>query len=135
MSDSRIVLTTLLLFTLGSGTAQTQKQAPSPAAAPFVTPPQMTAAQQENFPPQLLNDLEAIKAAALSDDYAYHQVAHLTENIGGRPSGSPQAEAAVQYVASELQRLGLEVGLEEVKVPHWVRGAETAELTEYSGQA
>lgn len=135
MSKSRIFLATLLLSTLTIGAAQTQKQAPSPAAAPFVTPPQMTAAQEEDFPPQLLQELETIKTAALSDDYAYRQVAHLTENIGPRPSGSPQAEAAVQYVASELQRLGLEVGLEEVKVAHWVRGIETAELTEYPGQA
>src|SRR5208282_4374236 len=77
----------------------------------------------------------AIKAAALTDDYAYRQVAHLTENIGGRPSGSLQAKAAVDYVAAELRQLGLDVHLEEVKVPHWVRGAETAELFEFSGQA
>ena len=71
----------------------------------------------------------------MSDDYAYRQVAHLTENIGPRPSGSLQAKAAVDYVAGELRQLGLDVHLEEVKVPHWVRGAETAELTEYPGQA
>jgi len=92
-------------------------------------------AQQENFPAPLLEDLSAIKTAALSDDYAYRQVAHLTENIGPRPSGSLQAKAAVDYVAAELRQLGLDVHLEEVKVPHWVRGAETAELTEYAGQA
>ena len=40
----------------------------------------------------------------------------------------------MDYVAGELRQLGLEVQLEEVKVPHWVRGAETAELVEYSGQ-
>ena len=68
-----------------------------------------------------------------SDDYAYRQVAHLTENIGPRPSGSLQAKAAVDYVAAELRQLGLDVQLEEVKVPHWVRGAETAELVEYRG--
>src|SRR5499427_5288904 len=94
----------------------------------------MTQAQRENFPPQFLDELARIKSAALSDDYAYQQVEHLTENIGPRPSGSAQAKAAVDYVAAELRQLGLDVQLEEVKVPHWVRGAENAELVEYSGQ-
>jgi len=97
--------------------------------------PQASQAQQENFPAPLLEELSAIKTAALTDDYAYRQLAHLTENIGARPSGSLQAKAAVDYVAAELRQLGLDVHLEEVKVPHWVRGAETAELTEYAGQA
>lgn len=110
--------------------AQTQQPTPSP----YRSTPLTTAAQQENFPPELLNELESIKLSALADDYAYHQVAHLTDNIGPRPSGSPQAKAAVDYVAEELRKLGLDVQLEEVKVPHWVRGAETAELTEYAGQ-
>ena len=106
-----------------------------PAAPPFAAMPQMSQAQQDNYPPPLLSDLAAIKAAALADDYAYQQVEHLTENIGGRPSGSPQAKAAVEYVVAELRKLGLDVQLEEVKVPHWVRGAETGELVEYAGQA
>ena len=108
---------------------------PSKPARSFGASLEMTAAQKENFPPQLLEELAAIKTAALSDDYAYRQVAHLTENIGPRISGSAQAKAAVEYVADELRQLGLEVNLEEVKVPHWVRGAETAELVEYPGQA
>ena len=110
-------------------------QAQTPAMASFSAIPQMTPAQQENFPPQLLEQLNEIKAAALEDDYAYRQVAHLSENIGPRISGSAQAQAAVDYVAEELRKLGLEVHLEEVKVPHWVRGAETAELVEFPGQA
>jgi len=95
--------------------------------------PQASAAEQANFPPLLLQQLSAIKAAALNDDYAYRQVAHLTENIGPRPSGSPQAHAAAEYVAGEMRKLGLEVRLEPVTVPHWVRGAETAALVEYPG--
>ena len=105
-----------------------------PSTTPFAMPAQMTQAQQDNFPQQLINELTQIKSAALEDEYAYRQVAHLTENIGPRPSGSVQAKAAVDYVAAELKKLGLEVQLEEVKVPHWVRGAETAELVEYAGQ-
>jgi carboxypeptidase Q len=112
-----------------------QNQTAKPAPQPFAAAPQTTAAQAENFPPALLNELEAIKAAALTDDYAYQQVAHLTENIGPRPSGSAGAKAAVDYVAGELRKLGLEVRLEEVKAPHWVRGVETAQLVEYPGQA
>src|SRR5579872_4583448 len=130
------VLTTscfLLSFLLTPGYAQNQQ--PKPAPQPFAAQPQASAAELANFSPQLLEELSAIKTAALSDDYAYRQVAHLTENIGPRPSGSLQAKAAVDYVAGELRDLGLEVHLEEVKVPHWVRGTETAELTEYAGQA
>jgi len=116
-------------------TAQSQSQKPTPSPRSFAAQPQMSKAQQENFPPQLLDELNTIKAAALADDYAYHQIAHLAENIGPRLSGSPQAQAAVDYVAAELKQLGLDVQLEEVRVPHWVRGAETAELVEYPNQA
>src|SRR6266581_74482 len=89
----------------------------------------------KQYPPQLVNDLIALREAALEDEYAYRQVVHLTENIGPRPSGSPQAQAAVDYVAAELRKLGLEVRLEEARVPHWNRGMETAELVEFPGQA
>jgi carboxypeptidase Q len=114
-------------------TAQTQTQAPPSPISRVFAQQQASAADQQNFPPLLLQQLSAIKAAALNDDYAYRQVAHLTENIGPRPSGSPQAHAAAEYVAGELRQLGLEVRLQPVIVPHWVRGAETAALVEYPG--
>ena len=98
-----------------------------------MAPPQSTAADQQNFPALLLQQLSAIKAAALNDDYAYRELAHLTENIGARPTGSVQARAAAEYVAGELRKLGLDVRLQPVTVPHWVRGAETAALVEYPG--
>jgi hypothetical protein len=99
----------------------------------MMSPPQASQSAQQNFPPLLMQQLSAIKAAALNDDYAYRQLAHLTENIGARPTGSPQATAAAEYVAAELRKVGLDVRLEQVTVPHWVRGAETAALVEYPG--
>jgi carboxypeptidase Q len=88
-----------------------------------------------SLPPALIQELTAIRDAGLTDDYAYRQVAHITENIGARPVGSPQAQAAIEYVAGELRKLGLEVRLEQVQARRWIRGAETAELVEYQGQA
>jgi carboxypeptidase Q len=109
-----------------------QNASPNPQPAPsWSAPPQMSPAEQQNFPALLLQQLSAIKAAALNDDYAYRELTHLTENIGPRQTGSVQATAAAQYVAGELRKLGLEVRLEPVTVPHWVRGAETAALVEY----
>ena len=89
----------------------------------------------EPFSPQLTSELKRLKEAALASDYAYRQVAHLCNNIGPRLSGSPQTAHAVEYVASEMRRLGLEVRLEKLMVPHWVRGVETGELIEFTGQA
>jgi carboxypeptidase Q len=129
-----LALTTLFVLScLTTAFAQNPKPTQSRATS-FSSAPQMSQAQQENFPLQLIDELKEIKDAALTDDYAYRQLAHLTENIGARPSGSLQAKAAVEYVAGELRKLGLDVHLEEVKVPHWVRGVETAELTEWAGQ-
>lgn len=84
---------------------------------------------------QLVAEIKKVQQAAMESDYAYRQLAHLTENIGPRLSGSPQAQTAVEYVAAELRKLGLEVKLEKVMVPHWVRGEETAALTDYPGMA
>jgi carboxypeptidase Q len=87
------------------------------------------------YSPQLLAELKQIQQAALTSDYAYRQVAYLSDNIGPRLSGSPQAQRAVEYVAGEMRRLGLDVQLEKLMVPHWVRGVETGELVEFPGQA
>lgn len=87
------------------------------------------------YSPKLIAEMKQLQNAALSSDYAYSQLAHLCNNIGPRLSGSPQAQQAVQYVAAEMRRLGLDVQLEKVIVPHWVRGAETAELVQFAGQA
>lgn len=84
---------------------------------------------------QTLTDLRSIQQASLLSDYGYRQTAYLSNNIGPRLTGSAQAERAVQYVAEEMRRLGLEVRLQKLTVPHWVRGEERGELVEWSGMA
>src|SRR5712692_3592447 len=61
-----------------------------------------------------LGHLRQLQHIALDDDYAYQRLAHLTDNIGPRATGSLQAAAAVDYVADEMRKLGLEVTLEKV---------------------
>jgi hypothetical protein len=81
-----------------------------------------------------LGVMERLRDAAMNDPYALNQLRHLTNNIGQRLSGSPQAEQAVQYVAGQMSILGAQVTLEKAKVPHWVRGTETAEVVSWPGQ-
>lgn len=89
----------------------------------------------EPYSPQLTAELKKLQQAALDSDYALKQVAYLCNNIGPRLSGSAQAQTAVEYVAAEMRKLGLEVKLEKVMVPHWVRGVETGALVQFKGQA
>ncbi|HEX8178763.1 MAG TPA: M20/M25/M40 family metallo-hydrolase [Pyrinomonadaceae bacterium] len=105
------------------------------SVCPVAAQPPQAAATPPPLSPQLVRQLEIIQRAALTEDYAYRQVGHLTNNIGPRLTGSAQAQAAVEYVAAEMRKLGLEVQLEKLSVPHWVRGEETAALVQYPGQA
>jgi Zn-dependent M28 family amino/carboxypeptidase len=82
-----------------------------------------------------LNELKQLQKSALNSDYAYKQTAYLSNNIGARLSGSPQAKRAIEYVADEMRKLGLEVRLQKLSVPHWVRGEERGDLVEFSGMA
>ncbi|HLM02170.1 MAG TPA: M28 family peptidase [Pyrinomonadaceae bacterium] len=102
---------------------------PAFAQQPSATPtPQL-------YSRKTLDDLKRIQTAALASDYAYRQTAYLSNNIGARLTGSAQAERAVQYVAEEMRKLGLDVRLQKLTVPHWVRGEERAALVEFSGMA
>jgi carboxypeptidase Q len=78
--------------------------------------------------------LARIRDAAMADDWAYARLAELTDRIGPRISGSPQLAAALVQVADAMRSLGAQVTLQPAKVPHWVRGEESAELVEYPGR-
>ncbi|MCH9662001.1 MAG: M20/M25/M40 family metallo-hydrolase [Bacteroidetes bacterium] len=60
---------------------------------------------------------------ALLNGQSYDWLDHLSNEIGGRLSGSLEAERAVQYTKEELDKLGLDrVWLQPVMVPKWTRG-------------
>ena len=65
---------------------------------------------------------------ALTEGVAYARLRDLTDTIGPRLSGSPGAEAAVQWALKAFQQDGLVARREPVKVPHWVRGEESGEI-------
>lgn len=87
------------------------------------------------YSPKTLIELEKLQKAALDSNYAYRRSAHLTNNIGPRLTGSPQAAQSVEYVADEMRKAGLTVRLQKLTVPHWVRGVETGEIVQFTGMA
>lgn len=69
--------------------------------------------------------------AALADNGGMEKLAYLCDRIGNRLSGSPALEKAIAWAAAQMKRDGLEnVVTPPVKVPHWVRGNESASITE-----
>ena len=70
-----------------------------------------------------------IIGAALTSDRAYSRLAHLTDHIGNRLSGSKNLERAIEWAIAEMKRDDLDnVRAEKVMVPHWVRGEESLEM-------
>ncbi|MBM1106365.1 M20/M25/M40 family metallo-hydrolase [Aurantibacter crassamenti] len=67
--------------------------------------------------------LRKIYDVSLTNGKAYDWLNHLSNQIGGRLSGSMQAQQAVDYTKAQLDLLGLDrVWLQPVMVPKWVRG-------------
>src|ERR1700721_1548399 len=103
------------------------QSAPAPQSAMQTRLEGMLSPGNGAWTPEQLATMGRLRDAALDDPYALNELRHLTNNIGPRIAGSPQAAQAVDYVAGEMRALGAVVTLEKAKVPHWVRGAETAE--------
>src|SRR5216684_5707594 len=69
--------------------------------------------------------------AAMSDNGGMEKLTYLCDRIGARLSGSPELNQAVAWAAEQMKKDGLEnVATPPVKVPHWVRGAESASIVE-----
>jgi hypothetical protein len=67
--------------------------------------------------------IKQIFNSALTQGQCYEWLDELSNDIGGRLSGSPEAERAVAWGEHLLNGLGFDkVWLQPVMVPHWVRG-------------
>jgi len=110
------------------------QNAPAPQPTMLDRLNSMIAGGPSAWTPEQLAVMVRLRDAAMKDPYALNELRHLTDNIGPRLSGSPQAQQAVEYVAAEMRALGAEVTLEKAMVPHWVRGVETGALESWPGQ-
>lgn len=60
---------------------------------------------------------------ALTNGKSYSNLEYLVNKIGGRLSGSPEAQQAVEWTFKAMKEAGADtVFLQECMVPHWVRG-------------
>ena len=78
--------------------------------------------------------LKKIYNAALTEGKSYEWLDYIANQIGGRLSGSIEAEAAIKYTEAELKELGLDkVWLQPVMVPKWTRGFKEYAFIETAG--
>lgn len=69
--------------------------------------------------------------SALTEGKSYEWLRDLIQNIGGRLSGSLEAQKAVEWGEKLMKEVGLDsVWLQPVMVPHWVRGEK--EIANYT---
>lgn len=69
-------------------------------------------------------EIRKIYDMSLLNGKSYDWLEHLSNDIGGRLSGSYEAQQAVEYTKAELEALGLDkVWLQPVMVPKWTRGS------------
>lgn len=76
-------------------------------------------------------NIKSLFNSVLKDGKSYEWLRDLTQNIGGRLSGSPEAAKAVVWGEKLMNTIGLDsVWLQPVMVPHWVRGVK--EIAKYT---
>jgi len=69
--------------------------------------------------------------AAMADQGGMEKLSYLCDRIGNRLGGSLALEKAVAWAAAQMNHDGLvNVSTPHVKVPHWVRGSESAAIVE-----
>jgi carboxypeptidase Q len=121
------LVSTLIFSVAFTATAQNPNPTAQALASPTPTPAPLP-------PPTVRIDgyraaAARIIGAALTSDRAYARLAHLSDHIGNRLSGSTSLERAIEWALTEMKRDGLDnVRAEKVMVPHWIRGEESLEM-------
>jgi carboxypeptidase Q len=126
-----LLIMTICCFVGAAVRAQNSPAGATPSLTDKLTTP--TGSDTGAWTDEQIATMNRIRDAAMSGLYAYNELMYLTDSIGPRLTGSPQAEAAVQWVAKEMRAIGADVSLEQTTVPHWVRGEESACLTVWPG--
>jgi carboxypeptidase Q len=87
-------------------------------------------AQSSNWLDAYRDNAARLIAESQSSRFAWERLALLGDTFGHRLSGSEALENAITWAVAEMKKDGLEnVRAEPVKVPHWVRGEESLEIT------
>jgi carboxypeptidase Q len=108
-----------LLLTAPAASAQTRKKAKAPATAKTAVATDARPERTDSLALRRLFD------EALLRGESYENLRYLTGTIGPRLSGSPQAQQAVEWGKATMEKAGFDrVYLQEVMVPHWVRGGK-----------
>ena len=91
----------------------------------------LTAEAQTSIADKYKDPAQKLIEAALADQEGMQRLQYLCDRIGNRLSGSASLERAIQWAAGEMKKAGLEnVQTPPVKVPKWVRGAESVTMIE-----
>ncbi|MGB1033110.1 MAG: peptidase M28 family protein, partial [Flavobacteriales bacterium] len=78
--------------------------------------------------------LSKIYGTALSNGKCYDHLRTLCKDIGPRLSGSPAADKAILWGKDIMESLGADtVYLQDVQVPHWVRGDQEKATAQIDG--
>ncbi|HST79321.1 MAG TPA: hypothetical protein VLN58_12605, partial [Verrucomicrobiae bacterium] len=74
--------------------------------------------------------LAAIAGQGMMNDESFTDLEELSDYIGGRVTGSPQAEKAIEWGIARMKAMGLEnVHAEKWQISRgWTRGSANAEL-------
>ena len=75
------------------------------------------------------DEAQQIIDTALNDKEAFDRLTYFVDKFGHRFSGSESLENSIDWIVSEMRKQPFDdVRTQEVMVPHWVRGEESATL-------